>query len=49
MLFNDTILQNIRYGRPDASDEEVMEAARMAHLHGVCVGGGVGACFMRVL
>ena len=34
VLFNDTILQNIRYGRPDASDEEVMDAARMAHLHG---------------
>ena len=34
VLFNDTILQNIRYGRPDAGDDEVMEAARMAHLHG---------------
>ncbi|KAI8464686.1 MAG: ATP-binding cassette superfamily [Monoraphidium minutum] len=33
VLFNDTILQNIRYGRPDASDDDVMEAARMAHLH----------------
>ncbi len=30
-LFNGTILENIRYGRPDATDEEVMEAARMAH------------------
>ncbi len=30
-LFNGTILENIRYGRPEATDEEVMEAARMAH------------------
>lgn len=33
VLFNDTILYNIRYGRPEASDEEVMEAARAAHIH----------------
>ncbi|GBF89046.1 metal ABC transporter permease [Raphidocelis subcapitata] len=33
VLFNDTVLQNIRYGRPEASDEEVLDAARMAHLH----------------
>jgi ABC-type transport system involved in Fe-S cluster assembly fused permease/ATPase subunit len=33
VLFNDTILYNIRYGRPDASDEEVYEAARAAHIH----------------
>ena len=30
-LFNGTILENIRYGRPDATDEEVFAAARMAH------------------
>jgi ATP-binding cassette, subfamily B, multidrug efflux pump len=30
-LFSDTVLNNIRYGRPDASDEEVMAAARLAH------------------
>ncbi|GEO79874.1 ABC transporter ATP-binding protein [Pararhodospirillum oryzae] len=30
-LFNDTILENIRMGRPDASDEAVREAARAAH------------------
>ena len=30
MLFADTILENIRYGRPDASDEEVRAAARAA-------------------
>ena len=32
-LFFGTILDNIRYGRLDASDEEVYEAARMAGLH----------------
>lgn len=30
-LFNGTILENIRIGRKEASDEEVMEAARKAH------------------
>ena len=29
-LFSDTVMENIRYGRLDASDEEVIEAARMA-------------------
>jgi len=33
VLFNDTIFYNIRYGRPDASDAEVHEAARAAHIH----------------
>jgi len=32
VLFNDTIEENIRYGRPEASDEEVSEAIRLAHL-----------------
>jgi ATP-binding cassette subfamily B protein len=32
VLFNDTILYNIRYGRLDASDEEVHAAARMARI-----------------
>ncbi len=31
-LYNDTIMENIRYGRPDATDEEVMAAARAAHV-----------------
>ncbi|MBO7741294.1 MAG: ABC transporter ATP-binding protein, partial [Victivallales bacterium] len=31
-LFNTTIAENIRYGRPDATDEEVMEAARRANV-----------------
>ncbi len=29
-LFSDTVMENIRYGRLEASDEEVIEAARMA-------------------
>ncbi len=32
-LFSDTIRENIRYGRIDAGDEEVVEAARQAHAH----------------
>ena len=32
VLFNDTIIENIRYGRPDASDEEVQQAIDLAHL-----------------
>lgn len=32
-LFDDTILDNIRMGRPDASDAAVMAAARAAHCH----------------
>jgi ABC-type transport system involved in Fe-S cluster assembly fused permease/ATPase subunit len=34
VLFNDTIRYNIRYGRWDASDAEVEEAARQAQIHG---------------
>ena len=30
-LYNGTIMENIRYGRPGASDAEVVEAAKMAH------------------
>jgi len=30
-LFNGTIMENIRYGRPGAADEEVIQAARTAH------------------
>ncbi len=33
VLFNDSIFYNIQYGRPDASPEEVVAAARAAHLH----------------
>ncbi len=30
-LFNNTVMENIRIGKKDATDEEVMEAARMAN------------------
>jgi ATP-binding cassette subfamily B protein len=33
VLFNDTIEYNIRYGRPDAPEAEVREAARNAQIH----------------
>ena len=32
-LFGGSIRDNIRYGRPDATDEEVIEAAKAAHVH----------------
>ncbi|MES9971521.1 MAG: ABC transporter ATP-binding protein/permease [Candidatus Thiodiazotropha sp.] len=32
VLFNDTILYNLAYGRPQASREEIEEAARIAHI-----------------
>ena len=32
-LFNDTIRENIRYGRLDASDDEIVEAAKRANIH----------------
>ena len=32
VLFNDSILENVRYGRPQASDEEVKQALDLAHL-----------------
>jgi ATP-binding cassette subfamily B protein len=33
VLFNDTIYYNIAYGRPDASRDEVIAAAKAAHIH----------------
>src|SRR5581483_4971323 len=38
VLFNDTIRENIRMGRPDASDEDVEQAARAAEVHDVILG-----------
>ncbi|PRD26686.1 UNVERIFIED_CONTAM: putative ABC transporter ATP-binding protein [Trichonephila clavipes] len=32
-LFHRTLMENIRYGRADASDDEVIEAAKRAHAH----------------
>jgi ATP-binding cassette subfamily B protein len=34
-LFNATIRENLRFAKPDASDEEVEEAARAAQIHGL--------------
>ena len=33
-LFAENIMENIRYGRPDATDEEVIEAAKLANADG---------------
>ena len=33
MLFNDTIEYNIAYGRPDASHDEIIAAAKLAQIH----------------
>ena len=33
MLFNDTIAKNIAWGEPDAAEDDVVEAARLAHAH----------------
>lgn len=32
-LFSTSVMENIRYGRPDASDEEVIESAKAVHAH----------------
>ena len=32
-LFHDTLDANIRLGKPDATKEEIVEAAKAAHLH----------------
>jgi ATP-binding cassette, subfamily B, bacterial len=37
-LFHTTIRENLRYSRPEASDEEIIAAARTAHLHEVVTG-----------
>jgi ATP-binding cassette subfamily B protein len=33
LLFHRTLMENIRYGKPNATDEEVIEASKRAHLH----------------
>lgn len=33
ILFHRTLLENIRYGKPEATDEEVVKAAKKAHCH----------------
>ncbi|HEY4994933.1 MAG TPA: ABC transporter ATP-binding protein/permease, partial [Aestuariivirga sp.] len=34
VLFNDTVRYNIRYGRPEATDAQVEDAAQMSQIHG---------------
>lgn len=41
-LFHDTIANNIRIGRPDASDEDVVAAAKAAAIHDMIIGRGDG-------
>jgi ABC-type multidrug transport system fused ATPase/permease subunit len=38
ILFNTTVMENIRYGRLDASDEDVYEAAKAASIHEAILG-----------
>ncbi|MEK7680603.1 MAG: ABC transporter ATP-binding protein [Patescibacteria group bacterium] len=33
VLFHRSLMENIRYGKPDADDEEVIEASKLAHCH----------------
>ncbi|MDD2807530.1 MAG: ABC transporter ATP-binding protein [Patescibacteria group bacterium] len=33
ILFHRTLMENIRYGKPDATDQEVMIAAKLSHCH----------------
>lgn len=33
ILFHRTLMENIRYGKPDASDEEVIHSSKIAHCH----------------
>jgi ATP-binding cassette subfamily B protein len=42
MLFHRSLIENIRYGRLDATDEEVMEAAKKAHAHEFIIDSEVG-------
>lgn len=43
-LFNDTIRNNIRYGRPTATEAEIIQAAQRAHVHDAILAleGGLG-------
>lgn len=36
-LFSGTVMDNIRYGRPEASEEEVIAAAKAVHAHGFII------------
>jgi ATP-binding cassette, subfamily B, bacterial len=41
-LFNGTVAENIAYGRPDASLDDVMDAAKVANAHGFVLGKADG-------
>ncbi|MES2828556.1 MAG: ABC transporter ATP-binding protein [Bacteroidota bacterium] len=41
-LFNDTIFNNIAFAKPDASEEEVIAAARIANAHDFIIGSAEG-------
>lgn len=38
ILFNDSVRNNISFGRPDATDEEIIEAAKVANAHEFIIG-----------
>lgn len=40
VLFNDSILNNLRIGKPEASEAEVIEAAKLAYAHDFIVAAG---------
>jgi subfamily B ATP-binding cassette protein MsbA len=42
VLFNDTIANNIAYGSPDATQEDIESAAKMANAHDFIIGGENG-------
>ena len=39
IIFNDSLRANIAYGSPDATEEEIIEAAKLANAHEFIVGG----------
>lgn len=42
ILFNDTVRNNIGYGKPDASEDEIVEAAKLAYAHDFIIELGHG-------
>jgi subfamily B ATP-binding cassette protein MsbA len=42
ILFNDTIANNISLGKPDAPEDEIMEAAKVANAHNFIVNKDIG-------
>lgn len=42
VLFNDTLAYNIAYGRPDASEDEIRKAAKLARLDALIAGAPLG-------